>query len=231
MDIVCNKCDNTIKIPDNKVPKGKAFNIACPKCKNKISVTGGEKKDTPKPKTAQTPPPKPEKTKAPGKMAETPDNASQTAEDPFEFLEEGAKTAIICEPDSKRLAKIKEIIEKMEYHVLESSSPRETLKQMRFRDFDLVVLNELFGTRDPEMNHVLKYLSQLNMLNRRNIFLLLLSERLRTGDNMMAFNKSVNMIINVKDMNRFEKLLTLSLNENEKFYRTFKEAFKEIKGL
>ena len=235
MDIVCNKCDNTIKIPDNKVPKGKAFNIACPKCKNKISVSGTEKKPpqkaepekakAEKPKTEKHAPPKPEK------MPETQDDNGGISEDPFEFLEEGAKTAMLCEPDSGLRANIKEVVEKMEYHILESSSPRDTLKQMRFRDFNLVILNELFGTRDPEMNHVLKYLSQLTMLNRRNIFVLLISERLKTGDSMMALNKSVNLIINVKDMDRFAKLLEIALTENEKFYRTFKEAFVKIKGV
>ncbi len=119
----------------------------------------------------------------------------------------------------------------MDYQILESSSPRDTLKQMRFRDFDLVILNELFGTRDPEMNHVLKYLSQLAMLSRRNMFVLLISERLRTGDNMTALNKSVNMILNIKDMDRFEKLTELAITENDRFYRTFKESFKKIKGI
>ena len=232
MEIVCNKCDHTIKIPDNKVPKGKAFNIACPKCKNKISVSNKDKKPVKKVKPDKAKPDKikPKKSE-PEKMQEIPDDIDGIHEDPFEFLEEGAKTAILCESDSERNAKIKEIIEKMDYHILESSSPRDTLKQMRFRDFNLVILNELFGTRDPDMNHVQKYLSQLNMINRRNMFVLLISERLRTGDNMMALNKSVNMIINVKDMNRFEKLLGLALTENEKFYRTFKEAFRQIKGI
>ncbi|QTA79058.1 Uncharacterized protein dnl_13070 [Desulfonema limicola] len=227
MDIVCNKCSHTIKIPDNKVPKGKAFNIACPKCKNKISVSNTEK--TP-PENIKPGKPKPENTKQ-EKPPEIPDENGGIAEDPFEFLEEGAKTAILCESDPGRRAAIKKIIEKMNYHILESSSPRDTLKQMRFRDFNLVILNELFGTRDPEMNHVLKYLSQLNMFNRRNMFVLLISERLRTGDNMTAFNKSVNMIINVSDMDRFEKLIEIAINENERFYRTFKEAFRKIKGV
>jgi len=240
MDIVCNKCDNIIKIPDNKVPKGKAFNIACPKCKNKISVSGADTKSSQniKPEKPKPEKPKPEKQQPgkqaspkPEKMPETSDNSEGIPEDPFEFLEEGAKTVLLCETDSGHKAKIKEIVEKMNYHILESSSPRDTLKQMRFRDFDLVILNELFGTRDPEMNHVLKYLSQLNMINRRNMFVLLISERLRTGDNMIAMNKSVNMIINVKDMDRLDKLLELAISENERFYRIFKEAFKKIKGV
>lgn len=224
MEVQCSGCQRKIHIPDDRVPKGKRFTIACPKCKEKITVD---------PTEASAPPPEaksPPNNGANGAPPE-PDAAAGPPKDPFELLEEGAKTAIICETDPEIRGKLRTVVEDLGYHTLESLSPRDSLKQMRFRDFTLVVINERFGTRDPDMNHVLKYLSQMPMNNRRNSFVVLLSDRFRSRDNMMAFNKSVNLILNLKDLDDFGKFLEISLNEHEIFYRVFKEAFAEIKGV
>lgn len=227
MEILCSGCQRKINIPDERVPKGKRFTIACPKCKSKITVDPDEQ-PTPDEEAPAAAPPRQNKPEQP---PENDDSPAGPPEDPFEFLEEGAKTAIVCESDPALRGQVRKVVEEMEYHVLESLSPRDSLKQMRFRDFTLVVINERFGTRDPDMNHVLKYLAQLPMINRRNSFVVLLTDRFRSRDNMMAFNKSVNLIMNVSEMEYFAKYLEISLNEHEIFYRVFKEAFGEIKGV
>lgn len=232
MKITCDNCQKKIKIPDDKVPEGKSFSLPCPNCKQKVLVQSPVKSGTPK-KKSESPAPK-AAGHSPKKSAET--GSGDTAVDngapinPFEFLEEGAKTAVICEPDLERRARIREIAETMEYHILEAENARDTLKQMRFHDFDLVVLHELFDTRDAEMNHVLKYLSQLNMTARRKMFLVLLSENLRTMDKMQAFNKSVNLIVNLNDMGNFEKILQAGISDHDNFYRVFKEIYTQVKG-
>ena len=38
MDVSCDKCQASFKIPDEKVPKGKSFSLKCPKCKEKFTV-------------------------------------------------------------------------------------------------------------------------------------------------------------------------------------------------
>ena len=70
----------------------------------------------------------------------------------------------------------------------------------RLHIFDVVVLNERFGTRNPDMNNILKYLDRLGISIRRNIFVALLTNRFRTMDYMAAFNKSVNLIVNLKNV-------------------------------
>ncbi len=231
MNVICDNCNKKIKIPDEKIPKGKAFSISCPKCKNKISVKAKPAKTSAPEKkrrdsSVQAPPPSKPHTKRPTKEEES----NGPPLNPFEFLEEGAKTAIVCEPSDEIAQKLKRILENMDYHVLIANNPRETLKQMRFHEFDMVIINELFGTRDPDMNHVLKFLSQLNMTSRRNMFVALISNRFRTADNMQAFNKSVNLIINPKDMDKFEQVLNRGITENENFYKVFKETYARIKG-
>jgi hypothetical protein len=88
----------------------------------------------------------------------------------------------------------------------------------------MVVLNERFGTKNPDMNNILKYLDRLNMSIRRDIFVTLITSRFRTMDNMAAFNKSVNLIVNLKNINEIEKIIRRGVTDKEIFYRVFKES-------
>ncbi len=38
MQVQCSSCSKEINIPDDKVPKGQAFNLTCPGCKTKMRV-------------------------------------------------------------------------------------------------------------------------------------------------------------------------------------------------
>ena len=223
MDVLCEKCRGKFHIPDQKVPKGEAFSVICPKCNNKVSVDTRfdiplSTKETPAPST------KPKSRLNKTIIEEVDSSAYDASEKPFDFVEEGVETALLCEPDPAIRAKIITALYNMGYHTTAPQSHKDTLKQMRFHVFDMVVLNERFGTRDPDMNSVLKYLDRLNMSIRRNIFLTLLTDRFRTMDNMAAFNKSVNLIINLKNINEIEKILKRGVADNKIFYRVFKES-------
>jgi DNA-directed RNA polymerase specialized sigma54-like protein len=223
MDVACEKCRSKFQIPDKKIPKGQVFSIICPKCTNKVTVDN--RSDMPLP-TQETPDPpaepKPQLSK--NIIEEVDSSAYDASEKPFDFVEEGVETALLCEPEPAIRTKIITALDNMGYHTTAPESYKDTLKQMRFHVFDMVVLNERFGTRDPDMNSVLKYLDRLNMSIRRNIFLTLISDRFRTMDNMEAFNKSVNLIVNVKNIDEIEKILRRGVADNKEFYRVFKES-------
>ena len=115
----------------------------------------------------------------------------------------------------------------MEYQITVAESARDALKRMRYHVYELIVLNESFNTDNPEANGVLIYLERLSMITRRNMFVAMVSDRFRTMDNMMALNKSVNLIINVKNIDDIGKILSRGITDNEYFYRIFKETAKE----
>lgn len=231
MDVACDKCSARIKIPDKKlegIPKGQTIAIACPKCKHKITVDPAA--------GAQKPPAaKPAKPEAAPKSAPPPEpdpsaNGPSSMGNPFDWLEEGAITALICEPDVNVRKRIASVLKSMNYHISETETPRDALKQMRGHEFSLVALNENFGTPNPDANHVLKYLDQLLMEVRRNIFVVLFSNRFKTMDNMMAFNKSVNMIINLSDLDNLERILQRGIKESDAFFRVYRELQKKVVG-
>ena len=211
MDIVCKQCKSRFKIPDEKIPKDQIFTLSCPKCKTKISI------DTRPSATAE---PVTKKTI----IDEVDSGTYDASEKPFDFLEEGAETALLCEPDPAVRDKIRSALENMGYNVIQPESDRDALKQMRFHVFDLVVLSEVFSSKNPDENNVMKYLERLPMATRRKIFVVLATKRFRTMDNMAAFNKSVNIVVNTKNLDEIEKIIKSSLSDNTAFYCVFKDA-------
>jgi len=155
-------------------------------------------------------------------------DAYDASEKPFDFLAVGGLTALLCEADPAQRQKLTEALKKLDYHVTEAASARDALKKMRFHVYNVVVLNEAFDTQSPDANDVLVYLQSLGMSTRRQIFLALISDRFRTMDNMAAFNKSVNIIVNTKNIDDAETILKSGIAENDAFYRIYKETMQKI---
>jgi DNA-directed RNA polymerase subunit RPC12/RpoP len=222
MNISCENCQKKLKIPDDKVPKGQMFSLTCPQCNSKVVVD--TRSDTPS--SSDTDSVLSDKSKPEKKtiLDEVDADDYDASDKPFDFVEEGVKTALLCEPDAASQTKIKTGLYNMDYHITAPRLPKDALKQMRFHVFDIVVLNERFGTQTPDMNPVLKYLDRLNMSIRRNIFVTLITNRYRTMDNMAAFNKSVNLIVNLKNIDEIEKILRRGIADYEAFYRVYKRA-------
>jgi len=217
MEVQCEKCKTRFKIADDRLPEGKVVTLKCPKCESKIPVGGGE---APKADAG-----------ASGLQSIIDEMASDTydaALKPFEFLEEGVETALICEQDEAISEKIRTALESMEYNITEAPATRDALKYMRFHTFDLVVLDEAFDGGDPDSNYVLNYLGQLPMITRRQVYIVLVGTSFRTGDNMIAFNKSVNLVLHHDSLEDFAKILKQSLAENQEFYRVLNESLKKV---
>lgn len=214
MDIICENCRSKFKIPDESIPRGKTATLPCPKCKKTISIKA------------------PEATNA--AMDDEADNMAadygfeedgyEDEEKPFDFIEEEGKIALVCESDTVIHQSLVSALELLEYHVSEAADNREALRSLRYKVYDLVVVDEYFGTKDPERNGVLIYLERLHMDVRRNMFVTLISDRFRTMDHMMAFCKSVNLIINKKNIEDVEKILSRNISDYEMFYRIYKET-------
>jgi CheY-like chemotaxis protein len=154
-------------------------------------------------------------------------NAYDPSEKPFDYLLEGEKTALLCEQDATAKEKIKNVLKGMGYRVAEAASARNALKYMRFQTYDMVILNETFEAAGADSNHVLQYLAQLPIINRRNIFVCLVGKDFNTMDNMMAFHRSVNLVVNLGDLDEIGKILSGALTEHENFYQVFWDSMKK----
>lgn len=214
MDITCENCQSKFKIPDETIPRGKSATLPCPKCKKTISIKASEVTNAATDGEVDS------------VVAEFSfeEDDFETSEKPFDFIEEEGKIALVCESDTVVRDGIVRALELLEYHVSEAKGNRDALRSLRYKAYDLVVVDEYFGTKDPERNGVLIYLERLHMDVRRNMFIALISDRFRTMDHMMAFCKSVNLVINKKNINDAEKILSRNITDYEMFYRIYKET-------
>jgi CheY-like chemotaxis protein len=146
---------------------------------------------------------------------------------PFDFVEVGIGTALVCESDIAAREKISSVLREMGYQIKEPATLKDAFKNMRFHIYDVVILNENFDTENTDTNIVLNSLANLNAGTRRQIFVALLSKRFRTMDNMAAFNKSVNVVVNMKNIDDIGIILRRSFNDNTAFYQVFKETLKK----
>ncbi len=214
MDITCKSCQGKFKIADGKVPAGKTANVKCPRCKSTIHIT-------PKNEDAA------EADAAFDDLFEFDEDEGdgyEATEKPFDFMEEEGKTALVCESDALIREKIRPSLDILEYHITEVPNSREALKKMRYHNYDLVVINEYFDTQDPDANPLLIFLERMPMEMRRNIFVTLLTSRFRTMDHMGAFQKSVNLILNVRNVDDFDKIIQRGIADYGLFYKIFKES-------
>lgn len=227
MDITCGNCRAQFKIPDEKLPKDKLVAVPCPKCKEKITV------DTRAKSSGGSPPANGKSPASNGKAGknladEVISGQYDAADKPFDYIDEGTLTALVCDADPGNKARVRAALESMRYRVTEASTAREALKAMRFHIFDMVVLNEMFDTDNPENNHVLKFLGRLAISTRRQIFLVLLCSEHRTMDNMASFTKSVNIIVNLKNIDEVGSIISAGVSDNNAFYRTFTDTLKKM---
>jgi CheY-like chemotaxis protein len=211
MNIICNKCRAKFRIPDEKIPTGRVATIPCPQCKAKVTLNPGQGS-------------------AGSKTGVEENNANGTydaSDRPFDFIEEEGLTALVCEQNPVTKKTIMNALNLMDYQITVAESARDALKRMRYHVYDLIVVDENFDTSDPDANGVMIYVERLPMSTRRNMFVAMISNRYRTMDNMTAFNKSVNLIINSKNIEDISKILSRSIMDNELFYRIYKESLKE----
>jgi CheY-like chemotaxis protein len=150
------------------------------------------------------------------------------ADRPFDFVGVGGATALVCEPDSAVREKVSGDLKTLGYQITAPVSAKDALKAMRFHLFDVVVVNELFDTANPETNDLLQYLENLNMTTRRRFFVALVSEKYRTMDNMAAFNRSVNLVINLKSIDDAGKIIRQGVADNKAFYHIFQETLQKM---
>ena len=171
----------------------------------------------------------PEKALALHKIREIERAAFDYEEDisPLEFFEEGTKLALILEGDDARKKEIKSVVEGLSYKPFLPASSREAMGKLLFHHFDLIVLSDGFDGLAFDDSPIAHYLNHVSMSIRRKVFLVLLSNTLRTMDNMQAFGRSADLVVNPDDLSNFSLILKKATADHEKFYRVFMDTLRE----
>ncbi|QPJ65112.1 MAG: hypothetical protein G3M78_06800 [Candidatus Nitrohelix vancouverensis] len=213
MQITCNECQKNINIPDEKLPKGQAFNITCPGCKAKVRVD--------------------QHLKAKAEPAEEPVSAAKMAvlddfadEEELVIYDEGDELALIMDDKNKDVWT--QTLQEKDYKLQYAKSPEQGVYKMKFTKFHLVALHEKFGGVSLDESAIYQSIIELPMELRRNIFVALVGKDFKTLSDMQAYQYSVNVVVNEKDLGKLGDILKKSIGEFEMMYKVYKETLKSL---
>jgi DNA-directed RNA polymerase subunit RPC12/RpoP len=221
MEIICEKCNARLNIPDEKIPSGQQATVSCPKCQNKLMLNarGSRIKNA---------------TPAAEGKAESPikeiasDNDNWDDDASLDFFEEDAKLALVMGNGAQQIKKLGRTIEELGYRGVLAKNTRDAISKMRLHYFDLVVLSDGFDGIDLSQSPILQHINNLSMSVRRRVFLALVADEFKTMDHMMAFAMSANMVINGGDLDRLTSIMQHAISDNEKFYKVFMDTMVEV---
>jgi len=135
--------------------------------------------------------------------------------------------ALVLNGDDKQVNDISSVLEELSYKSIVAPSTQDAMGKLRLHHFDLIILSDGFDGQNLEGSPVTHYLNHLSMSVRRKIFLVLLSDKFNTMDNMMAFMLSANLVINSADLSKLRLILNKAIPDHEKFYKIFMDTLKE----
>jgi predicted Zn finger-like uncharacterized protein len=220
METICEACKTKLLIPDHKVPQAGKLSVNCPKCKNRLSVV----------QTAKAPP-NPGPPPVVGTLQaqkEVPATTIQEAGDPiFDSMEMDGTLALVMAKDPQQGAILVRCAEDLGYRPVLTSNTRDAVGKIRLHHFDLLMLSEGFDNVELLQSPILDHLNHLSMSIRRKMFLVLISETVRTADNMMAFSMSANLVVNPKSLDKLPSILQRAQKENRHFYKVFFDVLEE----
>lgn len=134
------------------------------------------------------------------------------------------RLALVCEEAPERQAVIKAVLEQLGLGMYAPKTSEEAVERLRRHFFELVLVNEQFDGATPLDSPVLAAVRGMAMSMRRYIFVALLGREYKTFDNMMAFAKSVNLVVNVNDLPHLAAILRKGVIESNEFYRVYREV-------
>jgi CheY-like chemotaxis protein len=135
---------------------------------------------------------------------------------------------LVCEDSPERQAVIKAALDQLGFTMYAAKNTEDALERLRRDTFEVVILDEQFQGGSALDNDVLKTIVMLPMSTRRYIFVALLGRAYKTFDNMLAFSRSVNVVVNLNDLPHLPAILRKGITENNEFYRIFREMLAEV---
>ncbi len=208
MKIQCKGCRAEFNVSDDKIPEDKVLKILCPRCKSPLEITGKAVSAGVDDATANLS----EKNEADSLL----DYANA-----IDVVDEGVKTALLCDTDVKRGERIVQALQELDFWVVHALRPAFALGKLHHNRYDLIVLDENFNSEKDSENLVLHHIQLLPMHMRRQFYLCLLSREKTTMDANLAFTMGVNLILNVNDLDKVKVLFARLMKEHRNFYALF----------
>lgn len=104
---------------------------------------------------------------------------------------------------------------------------RDAAKQLKFANFNILLVQEDYYGANLHSNHLLKTVQNIDSQSRRNMLVILISPSMTTLDDLLAFSLSFDAVINTADLGGVDRLLLSIIARAKKFYFIYREILAE----
>jgi hypothetical protein len=146
----------------------------------------------------------------------------------FDFISAGDKPALIAFSTPEWLETAKSALAELGYKVHTAATHSDFLTRFTQVQYQIVVIEELFGAHTVEENLALKTLQNMPVNQRRHATVVLLGDSFQTFTPMEAFKHSVHAVINTSEMFLLKQLVEKAVADNELFLHSFKEIQSRV---
>jgi hypothetical protein len=142
----------------------------------------------------------------------------------FDFVSKTDKPALIAFSTPEWLDSAKTALLELGYKVHTAATHSDFLIRFTSTQYQVVLIEELFGANTFEENLTLKALQNMPIGQRRHATTLLVGESFQTFVPMEAFKHSVHAVINSSELFLLKQLVEKAVSDNDAFLHSFREV-------
>ncbi|HEX3627341.1 MAG TPA: hypothetical protein VH280_18185 [Verrucomicrobiae bacterium] len=146
----------------------------------------------------------------------------------FDFITTGDKPALIAFSTPEWLETAKTTLSELGYKVHTAATHSDFLTRFTQVQYQVVVIEELFGGHTIDENMALKSLQNMPVNQRRHTTIILLGDSFQTFTPMEAFKHSVHAVINSSEMFLLKQLVEKAVSDNDLFLHSFREVQSRV---
>ena len=221
MDIVCDVCGKRYVVSDEKIPPGGAVAVQCKGCGHKMVIRRPE--GSPPAEEARSSGGSRARRRAMDELI-----GSQAREMAMEFFRPGAKTALWFCPPGKAATEIQRQLEQLGFEAREVKDHHELAARLRYHTYDLILLYQDSHEVDEPLRNILAFVNAMPLEERRRVFVALIFLGGNRVDEMLAFDRGVDLTLNPIDLARLREIIPYEMERKRAFYKRFEEIQEKV---
>lgn len=136
--------------------------------------------------------------------------------------------ALICETKPEIQKFVSSVLQSFNFEILTASNINEALLHIDIESPSVIFVNEAFensAQNGIKGNKLIQHIINLPIYRRRDIFLIVLVQNIKTSSRLRAFLDEIDLYININDLNFLPSVFKKHYFEYLAKYREFKELF------